>query len=57
MFKVQYIVFQPLESYRNSLIFQPFPYIFSVKTDMLISDKKQQNQNTDAKGKEICLWD
>ena len=44
MFKVQYIVFQPLESYRNSLIFQPFPYIFSVKTDMLISDKKQQNQ-------------
>ena len=44
MFKAQYIVFQPLESYRNSLIFQPFPYIFSVKTDMLISDKKQQNQ-------------
>lgn len=44
MFRAQYIVFQPLESYRNSLIFQPFPYIFSVKTDMLISDKKQQNQ-------------
>lgn len=44
MFRTQYIVFQPLESYRNSLIFQQFPYIFSVKTDMLISDKKQQNQ-------------